>query len=405
MSEVFVTSMRTTATDSVPAKLKRLLVTAGLESCELEGKYTAIKTHFGELGNVSHLKPAYTRTVAEEVLRLGGKPFVTDNSTLYVGMRNDMLEHLRCARLNGFNSDSCGCEVVIADGLRGADEVALPVPVPDGVERYVTEALIGRAIADADFLITLTHAKGCTSSSYAGALKNLSMGCASKAGKMVMHSKGMPQVLAEKCTGCASCRKACAYQAIEFAQGKARINDSCVGCGHCFGYCPYKAIIPAWNRNWQDMQYKMAEYAAAVVAAKPCLHLALAIDITPQCDCFAGNDAPMVPNVGMFASTDPVALDQAICDAINAQPALAGGALPEKHAAAEAAAAEVAVAEATAAEAAAAEAAEIEAAAAEVEYSLDHLHAINPASDWQLCLDHAAALGAGERQYQLVEVA
>jgi uncharacterized Fe-S center protein len=363
--------MRVAPDDSVPAKLRRLLAAAGLEGLDLSGKYVAIKTHFGEQGNVSFLKPVYTRTIAQEVRRLLGRPFVTDCSTLYVGMRDDLINHMECARLNGFNHDSCGCELVIADGLRGDDEVV--VPLSDG--SYVQEARIGRAILDADTLISLTHAKGCASSAFGGTIKNLSMGCGSKAGKMVMHSKGMPSVVVEKCIGCRKCLKSCAHAAIDIVERTAFINANCVGCGHCISYCPQKAINPAWNRNWEDLHMKMAEYAAAVVRNVQCLHVAIAIDITPQCDCFAGNDSPMVPNVGMFASPDPVALDQAVADAINTQPAIANGALPEKHA-----------------------------AASPGKGQLDHLHAINPSSDWAVSLAHAEELGIGTRDYELVTV-
>ncbi|MDR1014864.1 MAG: DUF362 domain-containing protein [Coriobacteriales bacterium] len=371
MAQVYFTTMRVASDDSVPAKLRRLLAAAGLEGMDLSGKYVAIKTHFGEQGNVSFLRPAYTRTIAQEVRRLSGKPFVTDCSTLYIGMRNDLIDHLECARLNGFNHDSCGCEVVIADGLRGDDEVV--VPVPDGT--YVQEARIGRTVLDADVLVSLTHAKGCASAAFGGTLKNLGMGCGSRAGKMVMHSKGMPSVIAEKCTGCRKCLKSCAHAAIDIAGHKALINGNCVGCGHCISYCPQKAVNPAWNRNWEDMHMKIAEYAAAVVRNTQSLHVAVAIDVTPQCDCFAGNDSPVVPNVGMFASSDPVALDQAVADAINAQPVIAGSALSEKYA-----------------------------AAPSDGEGTDHLHAINPSSDWVVSLVHAEELGIGTRSYDLVTV-
>ena len=372
-SKVYYTSMRTRPDDSIPAKLARLVKAAGLGGdVDVTDKLVAIKAHFGEYGNVSFLKPAYLRTLAQEVKAAGGKPFATDCSTLYVGMRNNALEHLECAALNGFNRDSVGCEIIISDGLRGDDEVEVPVPAPEGVERQLDTAIIGRGILDADLVITLTHAKGCNAAAYGGALKNLSMGCASKAGKMVMHSKGMPRVIEDGCIGCKLCLQSCGQDAIDIVDGKAHINDNCVGCGHCISYCPRKTIIPAWHRVREDMQVKMAEYASAVVAAQDCFHVAIAIDITLQCDCFAGNDAPIVPNVGMFASCDPVALDRAVTDRICAAPMITDSALPGLHDA--------------------------------CEQETDHLHAINPTSDWELCIKHAEELGAGTREYELVEV-
>lgn len=368
-SNVYFTNMRLAPTDSVPKKLKRLIKAAGFADLELEGKFVAIKTHVGEQGNVSHLRPEYTRAIAEEIKRLGGKPFLTDTSTLYPGMRNDAPSHLGCAELNGFNSISCGCQMVIADGLRGTDEVNIPV---EGSE-YITEAHIGRAIADTDVLVTLTHAKGCTAAAYGGVLKNISMGCASKAGKMAMHCSEIPRIIADKCVGCGLCRQACGQDAIQVIDGKAQIGEACAGCGHCISYCPHGAIMPAWSGDRVAMHTKMAEYAAAVVKTVPqTFHVAIAIDITPQCDCFAGNDTPMVPNIGMFASTDPVAMDQAITDAINAQTALESAVLPERH--------------------------------TSCEEGLDHLHALNPDSDWTLSIRHAEELGIGTREYKLITI-
>lgn len=364
-SDVFFASLRVAPDDSVPAKLARLVRAAGIERLGLDQKMTAIKTHFGEFGNVTHLKPAYARTLVAEVRALGGIPFVTDCNTLYPGMRWNAVSHLECAALNGFGQLSCGCPVIIADGLRGEDEVA--VPTPPGAT--LGHALIGRTLMDADVIITLTHGKGCKASSFGGVLKNLAMGCASRAGKMVMHSSGRPAVK-DHCVGCGVCLEGCGQGALEIREGKAHVNDRCVGCGHCVSYCP-RAAIGGSGTAGADLQRKMAEYAAAVVAAKPCLHVAAAIDITPGCDCFAGCDAPMVPNVGLFASTDPVALDQAMADAICRQDALPGGPLDDLRAATP---------------------------------DADNLRAVSPDSDWALCLQHAEELGAGTRAYRLIEV-
>ncbi len=368
MPEVFFSTMRVQKSDSIPAKLQRLVRAAGLEELDLFGKYVAIKTHFGELNNISHLKPAYTRAIAQAVKEHGGKPFVTDCSTLYPGMRSNLLDHMECARLNGFTQDSCGCEVVIGDGLRGNDEVI--ISIPDGA--YVQEARIGRAIVDADVLISLTHAKGCAATAFAGTLKNVGMGCGSRGGKMIMHSNGIPKVIDSKCTGCLQCLKSCANDAIVVLDNKASINNNCVGCGYCLGYCPRGAIVSISNKKFEYMNMKIAEYTAAVVRGKQCLHVAIAVDITPNCDCFAGNDAPVVPNVGMFASLDPLAIDAAVSDAIVAQPVIEGSALAEMH--------------------------------ETVDEGCDHFHAINPESDWVAALEHAEKMGIGSREYKLVVV-
>ena len=284
-SQVFFTSMRTEHGESIPSKLTRLVQRAGLEKLDLEGKYVAIKTHFGELGNVSYLRPVYARTLVEEVKRLGGKPFLTDCNTLYVGKRANALDHLVCAEMNGFNSLSCGCPIIIADGIRGSDEVDLPVP---GENTVLDVAHIGRAIADADVLITLTHAKGCQASGFAATLKNLAMGCGSRAGKAFQHLRGIPAIDEERCIGCGKCIPACGQNAIERVDGHSHINENCLGCGHCIPYCPLAIIKPRERNSGHDIQIRMAEYAAAVVASKPqqCFFVSIATDITPMCDFF-----------------------------------------------------------------------------------------------------------------------
>ena len=365
-AKVYFTTMDTPKQDSIPAKLTRLLEAAGLAQMNPKDKFIAIKTHFGEMGNVSYLKPVYARTIAQAVKAHEGRPFVTDCSTLYPGMRANALDHLECAAMNGFSKDSCACPVIIADGLTGHDEVEVPVPQGGRLE----SALFGRAFFDADAVITLTHAKGCGVAAYGGAIKNISMGCASKSGKMALHCEGKPIVIEDACLGCGFCLKACGQDAIKIYDHKAHIADNCAGCGHCITTCTHGAIVPDFREQLDLMQNKMAEYAAAFVSARPCLHVAIAVDITAQCDCFADNGAPVLPNIGMFASTDPVALDQAITDKINAQQTIAGSILEERH----------------------------------KDCDGRHLDAINPATSWELQLAHAEEMGAGSRSYELVTV-
>lgn len=310
-AEVYFTDFRTTFTESLLKKLERLVRTAGIGEIDFKGKYVAIKIHFGEPGNLSYLRPNYARVLVDVIRSLGGKPFLTDANTLYVGGRKNALDHLDSAYLNGFVPTVTGCNILIADGLKGTDEIA--VPVPDG--KYVKEAKIGRAIMDADIVISLTHFKGHELTGIGGALKNLGMGSGSRAGKMEMHSAGKPIVDQEKCIGCHSCERVCAHGAISFPQKKARIDTSvCVGCGRCVGICPVDAAMPQYDEAIPVLQAKIAEYAAAVVRGRPSFHVSLICDVSPDCDCHAENDAPVLPDIGMLASFDPVALDQACVD-------------------------------------------------------------------------------------------
>lgn len=364
-SKVYYTNLRVKSGDSLLKKLERLIRKAGMDTIDFDGKFTAIKIHFGEPGNLAYLRPNYAKVVADVVKSLGGKPFLTDCNTLYVGARKDALEHMESAYTNGFSPFSTGCHVIIADGLKGTDEVYVPV---EGGE-YVKEAKIGRAIMDADVFVTLSHFKGHECTGFGGALKNIGMGCGSRAGKMEMHSSGKPHVDQDLCIGCKKCAKICAHDAPEFKDNKAYINhDKCVGCGRCLGVCPKDAVCPASDESNDILNYKIAEYSKAVIDGRPNFHINLVIDVSPYCDCHAENDAAIVPDVGFFASFDPVALDVACADAVNAQPAISDSLLGE---------------------------------ACQDE---DHFHAVSPSTNWKSCVEHAEKIGIGTMAYELIEV-
>ena len=354
--------------ENLTQKLARLMMTAGFGDIDMEGKYVAIKIHFGEPGNLAYLRPNWAKAVADLVKAQGGKPFLTDCNTLYVGGRKNALDHLDSAYVNGFSPFSTGCHILIADGLKGSDEALVPV---EGGE-YVTEAKIGRAIMDADVFVSLSHFKGHEQAGMGGALKNIGMGCGSRAGKMEMHSCGKPFVKTEKCIGCGNCKRICAHDAPVITDRKATIDpDKCVGCGRCLALCPMDAICPMNDAAPEILNKKMAEYAKAVLEGRPCFHVSLVRDVSPCCDCHGENDAPIVPDVGMFASFDPVALDQACADAVNAQAPLPVSVLFDKGKDAG---------------------------------DPDRLHAANPSTEWQVCLDHAEKLGLGTRDYELIKI-
>lgn len=369
-SKVYYADFRTSFRENLPQKLTRLLNTAGLGEIDFERKYAAIKMHFGEPGNLAFLRPNWAKVVADFVKERGGKPFLTDCNTLYVGGRKNGLDHLDSAYLNGFSPLSTGCHVIIADGIKGTDEAY--VPVEGG--QYVTEAKIGRAVMDADVFISLTHFKGHEQAGFGGTLKNIGMGCGSRAGKMEMHSAGKPAVRARKCVGCGMCRSICAHDAVTIADGKASIDHSrCVGCGRCIGVCPRDAVTPCMDEAADVMNRKIAEYTKAVVAGRPSFHISLVLDVSPNCDCHAENDVPIVPNVGMFASFDPVALDQACADAVNAMPGNPASVLGEHGA---------------------------QCGCGEH----DHFRMVHPDTNWAVALDHGEKLGLGSRSYELVKI-
>lgn len=241
-SKVYFTDLRTHDGDNLIKKLQRLIRKAGIGEIDFNNQYVAIKMHFGEPGNLAFLRPNYAKAVADVVKELGGKPFLTDCNTLYVGGRKNALDHIDSAYANGFVPYATGCHVIIADGLKGTDEAL--VPVEGGT--YVKEAKIGRAVMDADIFITLTHFKGHEATGFGGALKNIGMGCGSRAGKMEMHSAGKPHVNQNRCIGCGKCARICAHSAAVVTDKMASIDhNKCVGCGRCIGVCPQDAVCAA----------------------------------------------------------------------------------------------------------------------------------------------------------------
>jgi uncharacterized Fe-S center protein len=310
-SKVYFTDFRTHIGVSQGVKLQKLLKVAGIDTIDFEGKFVAIKMHFGELGNFSYLRPNYVKAVADLIKERGGKPFLTDCNTLYPGSRKNAVDHLYNAEVNGFNSVTTGCYVIIADGLKGTDEIS--VPVPNG--EYCQEAIIGHALYDADIIISLSHFKGHEMTGFGGAIKNIGMGGGSRAGKMLQHNDGKPSVEPSMCKSCKQCAKECGSDAISYETGKAVIDqDLCKGCGRCIGACVFDAIHPNNDSAKESLCCKMAEYTAAIVNGKPSFHISLIMDVSPNCDCHGENDAPILPNIGMFASFDPVAIDQACAD-------------------------------------------------------------------------------------------
>ncbi|GMO12246.1 MAG: DUF362 domain-containing protein [Treponemataceae bacterium] len=366
MSDVYFTNFRTSFSENIPQKFTRLLKTAGIEKIDFAGKYTAVKIHFGEPGNLAFLRPNFAKALIDIIKAKGGKVFLTDANTLYVGGRKNALDHLEAAYENGYSPFSTGAHVIIADGLKGTDEAL--VPLADG--EFVKEAKIGRAIMDADIVISLSHFKGHECASFGGALKNIGMGSGSRAGKMEMHSAGKPHVETGACIGCGACQKNCAHNAITIAAKKASIDHAkCAGCGRCIGVCPKDAVKPASDESFDVLNKKIAEYSAAVLRGKPSFHISVAMDISPYCDCHAENDVPIVPDVGMFASFDPVAIDKAAWDAVKKQERAKGSILDERE-----------------------------------HTHGDHFIDVHPETNGITQLTHAEKLGLGEISYKLIEI-
>ncbi len=369
-SEVYFTNLRTTPSSSLPVKMERLVKRAGIEKINFQNQFVAVKLHFGEPGNLAYIRPNYVAHLTSLLRSLGAKPFLTDCNTLYSGGRSNAVDHLESAVANGFNPLSALCNVIIADGIKGTDYREIPL---NG--KYCKAPKIGTAVADADIIISMNHFKGHEQSGFGGALKNLGMGAASVAGKMELHSGSQPVIDLEHCTGCGVCVKYCAHDAVRINTiRKAEIDYArCVGCGQCVALCQFQgAVLGQWDTS-ENLNRKIAEYTQAVLLGKPHFHLSFIMNVSPECDCWNHNDAAIIPDLGIAASFDPVALDQACADLVTSAPALRGSMLDEAH-------------------------------PDEPLTGQDKFRILHPDTNWEAGLDHAEAIGLGTRQYTLINL-
>ena len=320
-AHVYFSDMRTRHGASLLDKTQKLFQAAGLDKSIKRNDLVAIKLHWGEVGNLAFLAPPLVRSVVDMVKACGGKPFLTDSNTLYRGGRRNAVDNILTAFQNGFTRDTVGAPIVVADGLKGLDYVKV-----EGKGSHFETLKISSAVYHADALIVLSHFKGHLLMGFGGAIKNLGMGCASPAGKQAMHSDLRPRVKRSRCIGCGTCVKHCPSGAVHLGKDrKAVIRQArCIGCGECTAVCPSDAIPIRWKTDEVAVQEKTAEYALGALKGKTgkCGFLNFLTNISPDCDCFSWNDASIVPDVGILASKDPVAIDQASVTLVNRAPGI-----------------------------------------------------------------------------------
>jgi uncharacterized Fe-S center protein len=327
-ASLWFTPMRDKKKRSLIDRVGSIVERAGIREVVAEGDLVAVKVHFGELGNTAYLEPHFVREIVARVKAAGGRPFLTDANTLYRGQRANAVDHIECALKNGFAYPTVEAPVIIADGLTGHDWVE--VPVPGG--KHFDEVRLGAAAMHADAMIVVSHVKGHEASGFGGAIKNVGMGLGSRSAKQRMHADFVPVVDAENCTECGRCVRWCPVDAIELVEreeprevdGRMRRRvasidlETCYGCGECVASCPYGAIATQWADDADALQEKMVEHAAGVLSQKPgkVLYVSFVNRVTPDCDCWNFSDAPMVPDIGVLAGTDMVAIDQAAYDLV-----------------------------------------------------------------------------------------
>ena len=314
--------------ESTTEKVRRLFDRAGFPEFIEPRDKTAIKLHFGETGNDGFISPVYVRQVVEKVKACKALPFLTDTNTLYLGSRSNAVEHICTAVLHGFDFAVTGAPVIIADGLNGKNVRKVTIG-----KKHFSEVSIAGDIAAADSLIVLSHFKGHIVSGFGGAIKNLAMGCTPPEGKRAQHN-ARPFSIPERCTGCASCMRVCPKSAIRIKKKKSVIDqEQCIGCFECMHACPEHAIDIDWETEIPMFMERMVEHAFGAVLGKEnkAGYMNFLIRITPDCDCFPFSDAPIVPDIGILASKDPVAIDAASFDLVNQQQGYTDSLLTSHH--------------------------------------------------------------------------
>ena len=314
-------------------------------------EFVALKIHFGEEGNTGFISPDYVKPIVKRIREITGFPFLTDAGTIYVGRRADAYHHLLIADKHGFNIQNCGCPVIIADGLRGNAEVEVQVDL-----KHFKKLHIANAIHYSDFCLFLSHFKGHEISGFGGALKNMGMGCGTRAGKYAMHHSINPSADIDKCTGCGTCVKWCSAGALSVKNKKVSFNASkCIGCGECILSCAFNVFSIPWNETVKSVQEKIVEYAYGVLKDKKHFCVNFLNHVTQYCDCYPDRGKVLLDEIGIVAGSDPVAVDQASADIVNQK------------------------------------------------FGKDFWRSIFPEIDWTVQLDYAEKLGLGTRKYSLQE--
>ncbi|MDI6732393.1 MAG: DUF362 domain-containing protein [Planctomycetota bacterium] len=323
---------------SVCLKLKSLFKKTGFGKIIKKGDFVAIKMHMGEEKKKPTISPLFVRVIVDLVKESGGRPFVTDTNVLYESVRENAVDHLGLAEKNGFSYQLLGCPVIIADGLVGENQ--LTIKTENG---YVSIAGLVKRL---DVIIALTHCTGHLLTGYGGAIKNIAMGLSSRGGKLDQHSDVKPEVITQDCQGCRICETYCPADAIETrpvrspsskgdgSPAKAGLTSNgvkdkkafiitakCYGCGECFAVCPHNAIkVDKWHSASDSIQKKMALYCREILRDKRSYFINFAMNITKNCDCIGeggGAEKPLIDDIGILMSLDPVAVDTASIDLIN----------------------------------------------------------------------------------------
>ncbi|TYB31437.1 MAG: DUF362 domain-containing protein [Candidatus Mcinerneyibacterium aminivorans] len=366
-SKVYMFNLRARGeADNKANKLNRIMDIEEFKQIFNKDELTGIKIHFGEKGNDGYINPTYVRVIVDKLKKLGVKPFLTDTNTLYTGERKNSVDHINTAIYNGFSYATVNAPVIIADGINSQNYRDIKIN-----KKHFDNVKIASDILESDSLVVMSHFKGHILAGFGGAIKNLAMGCAPEIGKRAQHAV-WPEVIEEKCIGCGLCAENCPKEAITIENAKAKIDLSkCIGCGECVNVCQEEAIDMDWDVEIKDFLERLSEYAYGAVLDKKekVVYINFLMNITPDCDCTPWSDHPIVPDIGILASKDPVALDKASLDLVNKQKGFQNSKLKDNH-----------------------------------QPGADKFKGLNPKIENILQLKHAADIGLGKLEYDLIEM-
>lgn len=362
MSKVFFISLRVKETGFLE-KLDKLLEASGFVNTFDKNNLVGLKLHFGEKGNTTYIRPIFIKRIARFVEDRGAKPFLFDTTTLYRGTRANAVDHIKTAIENGF---SIGYPIIIGDGLLGNAKNNIEIN-----KKQFKNVSIAQVVFSSDVIVSVAHFKCHLLSGFGGAIKNIAMGCASKEGKLAMHSTVSPYVDKTECISCGICVSNCPADAISIEDTAIIDKKKCIGCGSCIAVCTEGAIRIKWDIELEIFQERLAEYCYAVNLLKNerIFYINFLVNITPNCDCFPKSDTPIVPDIGVLASGDPVAIDQASCDLVNSSIGIENSKLQKAYRRGE-----------------------------------DKFRDLYPQIDWEYGLKYAESIGLGSTKYTLEEI-
>jgi hypothetical protein len=315
-SEVFIARLSSAAgIAALPDAVGRLADAAGISQVVEQGLFYMLKVHFGERGNNTYVNPSFIRPIISRAKAAGGRVFVSDTNTLYVGSRANAVDHLTVAREHGFTFETLDAPVIIADGLLGESQSAVEV----NLKHYRRLYIANDARASDGFLV-VTNVTGHMQTGLGAAIKNIGMGLAGRGGKRSQHCDLRPDILPKKCIACGTCAQWCPASAITVTK-LAHIDPAkCIGCGECYAVCRHGAVQFNWNVTSAALQEKLVEHCFGVLKGKlsRCIFFNFLTAITLNCNCMGRTEKPELPPIGVLASTDIVAIDQASADVAKA---------------------------------------------------------------------------------------